>query len=84
MISNYKGGAAAIAGKLQPMITNSLVREALANLRKGFESVEHIGPKLVTDFEEINSREEIERIRRDVFERVNRLLEIVNDSSMSF
>ena len=56
----------------------------MANLRKGFESVEHIGPKLVTDFEEINSREEIERIRRDVFERVNRLLEIVNDSSMSF
>lgn len=74
VISHYQGGAEAIADKLRPMISNALVQEAIANLRKGFESVDHFGPKWASDFEEIDDREEIARVRRDAFEQVNRLL----------
>lgn len=76
------GGVEAIAEKLRPIMSNALVREALGYLRKGFESVDHFGPGMVSDFEEIDDPEEIARIRRDAFERVNHLLvalDIVSD-----
>jgi len=82
VISKYDGGVEAIAEKLRPIMSNALVREALGYLRKGFESVDHFGPGMVSDFEEIDDPEEIARVRRDAFERVNHLLaalDIVSD-----
>lgn len=75
VISKYEGGVEAIAESFRPLLSNSLVKEALINLRKFFESVEHIGPRLISDFEEIDDREEVERVRRDAFERVKGFLD---------
>ena len=36
-----------------------------------------IGPKWIVDFEEIDDDEEKERLQRDVFERVNAFLEML-------
>ena len=81
VISKYEGGAEAIADALRPLLSLALVQEALANLRKSFESVDHVGPKMVSDFEELDDREEIERVRRDAFERVNMLLAELDETS---
>jgi len=75
VVSKYEGGVEAIAESFRPLLSNSLVKEALTNLRKLFESVEHIGPRLVSDFEEIDDQEEVERVRRDAFERVKGFLD---------
>lgn len=75
VVSKYEGGVEAIAESFRPLLSNSLVKEALTNLRKLFESVEHMGPRLVSDFEEIDDQEEVERVRRDAFERVKGFLD---------
>jgi len=82
MVSKYEGGVIAIAEEFRPLISNSLVREALAKLRRSFETIEHIGPKMVSDFEEIEDREEIARVRRDAFERVNALLDALDGMNL--
>lgn len=79
VISKYEGGVEAIAASFTPVLSHGIVKEALASLRKAFESVEHVGPKLVSDFEEIDDREEVARVRRDAFERVNGLLAAIDD-----
>lgn len=79
VISNHEGGIEAVAAEFKPLLDNGLVQEALENLRKAFESVEHVGPKMVSDFEEIEDREEVARLRRDAFEKVNGLLAAIEE-----
>lgn len=57
---------------LQP---HDLVVEAIGVLTDKFSSVDSIGPKMVCDFFEVTDLDETERIKRDVFERVQSLLQ---------
>lgn len=70
----YPGGIDAIVKEFKQFGKHGLVVEGLQKLKRHFSSVEYVGPKHVTDFDEITDQEERDRIRRDAFERVQYLL----------
>lgn len=70
----YPGGIEALAEEFRPHLSHGLVKEGLAKIAKHFTDIRSIGPKFVADFEEVDDPEEIERITRDAFERVNSFL----------
>lgn len=72
---NYPGGVLTLAEEFRPMLTNGLVKEGLSKIRAKFESVNSFGPASVVEFEAIEDREESDRLKRDVFEVVNTLLD---------
>jgi len=74
-VREFPGGMDALVEKLKPMLTQGLVREALANIGVHFASPDHRGPHHVADFEEIVDSEARETIQRDAYERVNYILE---------
>lgn len=75
---NYPGGIEAIAVEFRTFLKNKLATEALSILRDKFSSVKSIGPMHVTAFENITDRQEQERSRRDAYERVARLIELLD------
>ena len=74
-IQNYPGGMDALVDEFKPHIEHGLVKEGLQKIAEKFASENHVGPKFVSDFEEIEDAEEREILERDVFEKVNYLLE---------
>lgn len=73
-LTHHPGEIDALLEEFKPFIKNKLVQEGLTNIAEKFKSTDHIGPKHVTDFMEINDSHEIARIRRDAYERINYLL----------
>ncbi len=73
-VTCYPGGQEALVRAFAPFHRNRLVRESLAIIAEKFASPEHIGPRLVVDFEEIVDPEERVAIQRDAYERVQDLL----------
>lgn len=61
--------------EFKPHVENKLIQEGLVKLAKNFKTVEHIGPKFVSAFEEITDEEDRLIVERDAFERVNYLLQ---------
>jgi len=79
-VLRYPGGIAALAEAFRPHLENVLIREGIEKIGKHFSSLNHIGPKFVADFEEVEDTEERARIMRDAYERVQALLEkLTND-----
>ncbi len=74
-LKNYPGGLNELIGEFRPHINNTLVKEGLNILLEKFSSPEHIGPKFVADFQEINDQELRATLQRDVYERIAYLLE---------
>ena len=74
----YPGGVQKLVSVFQPFKSNKLVREGLSKIRTRFKDVESPGPVWVTNFEEIDDEEEKERVKRDVFERVNVFLDALD------
>ena len=74
-IQAYPGGIDALAEQFRPHLSHGLVKEGLAKIAKHFADIRSIGPRFVAVFEEADDPEEIERITRDAFERVNAFLE---------
>ena len=70
----FPGGIEALAGEFRPHLTHGLVQEGLAKIAKHFSAIESLGPKFVADFEEADDQEEVDRITRDAFERINAFL----------
>ena len=50
------------------------MKEGLRKIAEKFASPEHMGPKFVADFEDIQDQDERAQRTRDAFERVNYLL----------
>ena len=73
-IRNYAGGIEALAREFDPLLGNGLVHEGLEKVAGKFAGVNHIGPRMVVEFEEIEDVEEREIVRRDAFEQVKALL----------
>jgi len=73
-ITRYPGGPEALVKAFAPFRRNRLVRESLAIIAEKFASPEHIGPRLVVDFEEIADPEARVSTQRDAYERVQNLL----------
>jgi hypothetical protein len=64
-----------LVAEFRPHLKNSLIQEGLRKLTKNFASVEHTGPKFVAAFEEVTDDEDRIQMERDVYERVNYLLQ---------
>lgn len=74
-LAHYPGGLEALIQEFRPHLGHGLVREGLQKIREKFLSSDHVGPKLVADFEEVTDPEAWQILQRDAFERVNALLE---------
>jgi len=74
----YPGGIPKLVSVFKPFKSNKLIREGLGKIRAKFKDVESPGPVWVTHFEEIDDEEEKERVKRDVFERVNAFLDALD------
>ena len=64
----------ALADAFRPHLTNRLVNEGLNKIQEKFASPEHVGPKWVADFEEIDDAETRAYRQRDAYERLAGLL----------
>lgn len=73
-LTNYPGGLDALAGEIQPHIGHGLVQEGLRKIAEQFASPEHVGPKFVADFEDVQDEEDRALLLRDAFEKVDYLL----------
>lgn len=73
-LANYPGGLDEIVEAIRPHRTHGLVREAIEHLADKFASPEHIGPRMVADFDEIADPEARSLRQRDAYERVQHLL----------
>ena len=74
----YPGGIPKLVSVFKPFKSNKLIREGLGKIRAKFKDIESPGPVWVTNFEEIDDEEEKERVKRDVFERVNAFLDALD------
>jgi len=77
---HYPGGIVSLAEAFRPHLEHGLIREGIEKIRKHFSSLDHIGPKFVADFEEVDDEDERARIMRDAYERVQALLENLTNS----
>lgn len=77
-ILHYAGGLWELVKAFEPFKSNCLVHEGLGKIRKRFIDVDAPGPVWVANFEEIDDEEEKERVKRDVFERVNAFLDALD------
>lgn len=73
-IRNYPGGAAALLDEFKPWLGLALVSEGLSKIRAAFATVDHLGPRMVVDFEEVEEVEDREVLQRVAFETVDALL----------
>jgi hypothetical protein len=73
-LTNYPGGLDALAQEIKPHLKHGLVQEGLRKIGGKFASPEHMGPKSVLDFEDIQDREDRAIRARDAHERVHYLL----------
>ena len=73
-LMNYPGGLDALAQEIRPHLNHGLVQEGLRKIAGKFASPDHMGPKFVVDFEDIQDQNERAIRMRDVYERVSHLL----------
>lgn len=73
-MTNYPGGLDVLAAEIRPHLGHQLVQEGLQKIAEKFASPEHMGPKFVADFEDIQDRDERAVRTRDAYERVSYLL----------
>ncbi len=73
-VTYYPGGLDALVDAFRPHLANRLVNEGLNKIKKKFASPEHVGPRWVADFDEIDDVEARAYRQRDAYERVAGLL----------
>ena len=66
-----------LAQTLRPHADHGLMQEALSHLEEKFASPEHVGPRMVADFDQITDEEARDQRMRDAYERVSYLIEEV-------
>ena len=76
LLSNHRAGLAGLAAAVAEHADHGLVREALGHLADAFASVDHVGPRAVADFLELEpGTDEYDRVRQDAYQRVRFILE---------
>lgn len=76
-IKHYSGGVKGLSNEFQAFLKVGLVNEMLENLNDKFSSPEHAGPADIVSFLEIYDEEEINMIKRDAFEQIASLIELL-------
>jgi len=74
-ILHYPGGINELVKTFQSFKYNKLVREGLGKIKAKFKNIDAPGPVWVINFEDIDDEEEKERVKRDVYERINAFLD---------
>jgi hypothetical protein len=77
-ILHYPGGVGELAEVFARFGSSRLIQEGLGKIKVKFDDTDAPGPVWVANFLEIDDEEEKEIIKRDVFERVNTLLDALN------
>ena len=75
---NHPGGLNALAQEIRQHLDHGLVQEGLKKIADKFASPDHMGPKFVADFEDIQDPDERAIRMRDAYERVSHLLELLS------
>jgi hypothetical protein len=75
VVNNYPGGIEALVKAFEPYREHGLVIEGLGKIRAKFLSPEHIGPVWVANFQVIRDSEEVERVKRDAYEKISTFLD---------
>ena len=77
-IKRFPDGATGLAKEFNRVIGNKLVQEGLGKIRAKFTAIDAYGPVSAAAFEEVGNIEERDRIRRDAYEEVNALLDMLD------
>lgn len=75
VVKNYPGGLEQLINTFKEIRLNKLIYEGLGKIYTKFDSVDAIGPTWLVRFLDIVDEEEIDRIKRDAYERINTLME---------
>ncbi len=73
-LTNYQGGLDALIQDIRHHLDHRLVREGFQKIAQKFASPDHMGPKFIADFEDLQDSGERAMRMRDAYERVNHLL----------
>lgn len=71
----FPGGIDKIVKYVKLLKQNKLVQEALEILKEKFDSPEYVGPLHIAEFLELSDQDEVDRVKRDAYERVLYLVE---------
>lgn len=77
LLKHYRGGIKELAKEFQPAENKKLVQEMKEKLAGKFASADHAGPKDVADFLGLDDEEDIALIKRDAYEQIQALLNLV-------
>ena len=77
IIKHYFGGVRELAKEFEPVRGKNIVIEAKVKLAGKFASENHAGPKDVADFMDLEDEESIEMTKRDAYEQVQALLNLI-------
>ncbi|MCM1412499.1 MAG: hypothetical protein NC305_18440 [Lachnospiraceae bacterium] len=77
LLKHYRGGITELAKEFQPSGNRKLVQEMKEKLSGKFASADHSGPKDVVDFLGLEDEEEIALVKRDAYEQVQAILNLV-------
>ena len=77
LLKHYRGGVKELAKEFQPITNRKLVQEMQEKMAGKFASVDHAGPKDVADFLELDDDEDSELIKRDAYEQIQTLLNLI-------
>ena len=77
----FPGGIEPLAEAIRPIAQNVLAKEGLGKIRAKFKDLNGIGPVGVVAFLELGDRDEIDRVQREAFELVNKLMDILEVES---
>jgi hypothetical protein len=76
LLSNHKAGLEGLAAAVAEHADHGLVQEALGHLADAFASVDHVGPRAVAEFLELEpGTEEYDRVRQDAYQRTRYILQ---------
>jgi len=81
-IKHYSGGIKELVNEFQPFLRFGLVNEMLEKLDEKFSSPEHAGPTDIVSFLEIYDDEEISMTKRDAYEQIAGLIELLRNNSI--
>lgn len=77
IIKHYDGGAKALADEFGDVRDKKIVMDMKEKLSGKFASPEHAGPRDVSDFLDLDDDEEKEMIKRDAYEQIHALLDLI-------
>lgn len=77
LLKHYRGGVRELAKEFQPVENRKLVQEMKEKLAGKFATADHAGPKDVVDFLGLDDGENIALIKRDAYEQIQALLNLI-------